>query len=156
MANPHPPFDRTATVPTGYVTAQELASEYNRSEACVRFRMRYDHVPTLRLERRNAAGQRIGGHKLLVYRAAAAHAALTRPMQRMANGSSPGYIGQLAIAYGLTRRQVRDILDAAGVEPQQRVCPCCGKSTLFYRQRPAAIAALNTWQRRHGTRTENP
>lgn len=141
-------FDPARTAPPGYITAQQLAEQYQRTVPCIHGRMKADKVPFKRVPRLNAKGAQIGSQFSIVYRAEEAHAALRRPHYRP-RSCSPGYIGLLARAFGLTRPEVKAVLDAAGLTPQQRLCPTCGKHTLYYNARPAAHAALCEHMRSH-------
>ena len=137
-----PPHDQHAAIPPGYTTAADLAARYNRSVAGVRVRMKAHNVPSIRCERRNAAGVKLGGHSVRAYHEVSAHAALVAGEDLRSRTAHPGYIGQIARAYKLTRAQVRAALAAAGVQSEQRICPCCGKPTLYYPDRTAARAAM--------------
>ncbi len=134
-------FDPARTAPPGYITAQQLAEQYDLTAPGIRMRMKADKVPFKRVPRRNAQGIQIGGPLSIVYRAEEAHAALRRPHYR-SRSCCPGYIGLLARAFGLSRHEVKAALDSVGLQPSQRLCPTCGKHTLYYNDRSAAHAAL--------------
>lgn len=140
--------DQHTTVPPGYATAADLAALYKRSVAGVRVIMKAHNVPSIRCERRNAAGVALGGLPVTAYHEVSAHAAINHKRKR-ASTTCPGYIGLIARAYKLSRAEVRDALAAAGVRSEQRLCHCCGKSTLYYPDRPAAKAAMKHYMSRY-------
>ena len=144
-----PHYDQHPAVPPGYTTAPDLAARYNRSVAGVRIIMKAHNVPSIRCERRNAAGINLGGHSVRAYHELSAHAALSSKHVRASSTALPGYIGLIALTYKLTRAQVRDALAAAGVRSEQRICQCCGKPTLYYPDRKAAKAAMHDYMRRY-------
>lgn len=134
-------FDPSRTAPPGYITSQQLAEQYDLTAPGIRNRLKAAKVPFKRVPRRNAKGRQIGGPFSIVYRVEEAHAALRRPLYR-SRSCSPGYIGRLAHSFGLTRAEVKALLDAAGITPRERLCPTCGKHTLYYNDRSAAYDAL--------------
>lgn len=140
--------DQHATVPPGYITALELAARYNRSVVGVRAIMKAHNVPSIRYERRNAAGVALGGLPVTAYHEVSAHAAINHNRKRPRT-TCPGYIGLIARAYKLTRAEVRAALAAAGVRSEQRLCHCCGKPTLYYPDRTAVRAAMNHYMSRY-------
>lgn len=142
------PRDTKPVVPAGYLTATELADLYKRSPQSIRIRMDYDNVPRICIPRVNAAGEPIGGHRLVAYPEQEAHAALSREDLR-SRSNAPGYIGLLARAFRIKRSVVREALAAAGVASELRFCVCCGKPTLYYPDRTAAHAALCEYMRRY-------
>ena len=140
--------DQHAAVPPGYTTAAALAALYNRSVPGVRMRMKAHNVPSIRCERRNADGVALGGRSVRAYHELAAHAALQHKVV-CPRTTRPGYIGQISLTYKLTRAEVRDALAAAGVRSEQRLCHCCGKSTLYYPDRNAARIAMRDYMSRY-------
>ncbi len=138
------------SIPPGYVTVADLATKYRRTASGIRIRLAAEQVPCKRIPRISATGHKLGGHSIIIYQADAAHAALTRSRRIPSRPAcAPGYLGMLARAFGLTRAEVRAALDAAGVETTPRVCPTCGKPTLYYNDRSAAHAALSAAMRRY-------
>ena len=154
MPRRSPKLDTQPICPAGYVTCQQLAAQYNRSEHGIRLLLSAANVSAAKLPRRNAAGVALGGRPLSAYPAGAAHAAISRPKRR-ARTCSPGYIALLAAAFHISRDEVKAILRAAGVDPTPRVCPTCGKTTLYYTDRTAAHTALSAAMRRYPLTPQN-